>query len=146
MQELRQKLEAVAPEILPFWLRFAIDEERGGFRGQFANDLTIDPRAGKGVILNARILWTFAKTYNFYHDPVFLDTARRAYEYLVSFSSGMLSQAAFIGWLILKAIRLTIRSVSTAKAFIVYALGRVFPCHRRRGDSGCAPLALSRKD
>jgi len=86
VQELRQKAEAeLRSNILPFWLKYAIDEEYGGFRGQIANDLTIDPRADKGLILNARILWTFAKAYNFYHDPVYLETARRAYEYLVHF-------------------------------------------------------------
>lgn len=86
MQELRQKVEAeLRSNILPFWLKYSIDEEHGGFCGQIANDLTIDPRADKGLILNARILWTFAKAYNTYRDPVFLDTARRAYEYLVHF-------------------------------------------------------------
>jgi mannobiose 2-epimerase len=86
MQELRKNVEAeLRSNILPFWLKYAIDEEHGGFRGQIANDLTIDPRADKGLILNARILWTFSKAYNFYQDPVYLETARRAYEYLVHF-------------------------------------------------------------
>ena len=86
MQDLRQKVEAeLLSDILPFWLKYAIDEEYGGFRGQIANDLTIDPRAAKGLILNARILWTFSKAFNVYRNPVYLDTARRAYEYLVRF-------------------------------------------------------------
>jgi len=69
-------------DILPFWLNHAVDHEFGGFRGQIANDLTIDPLAHKGLILNARILWTFAKAYKVYGDEVYLRTARRAYEYL----------------------------------------------------------------
>jgi mannobiose 2-epimerase len=69
-------------DILPFWLKNTIDEEYGGFRGQVANDLTIDPKAAKGLILNARILWTFAKAFSVYREPVYLQTARRAYEYL----------------------------------------------------------------
>ena len=69
-------------DILPFWLNYAVDLEYGGFRGQIANDLTIDPLAHKGLILNARILWTFAKAYKVYRDDVYLRTARRAYEYL----------------------------------------------------------------
>jgi mannobiose 2-epimerase len=69
-------------DILPFWLNHAVDREFGGFRGQIANDLTIDPLAHKGLILNARILWTFAKAYKVYGDEVYLRTARRAYEYL----------------------------------------------------------------
>ena len=86
MSELRQRVEAeLLSDILPFWLKYAIDEEYGGFRGQIANDLTINPHAAKGIILNARILWTFSKAFSTYGDPVYLDAARRAYEYLVRF-------------------------------------------------------------
>jgi mannobiose 2-epimerase len=72
-------------DILPFWLKHTIDDEYGGFRGQIANDLTVDPHAAKGLILNARILWTFSKAYGVYRDPVYLGAARRAYEYLSRF-------------------------------------------------------------
>ena len=86
MSELRQRVEAeLLSDILPFWLKYAIDEEYGGFRGQIANDLTINPHAAKGIILNARILWTFSKAFSAYGDPVYLNAARRAYEYLVRF-------------------------------------------------------------
>jgi mannobiose 2-epimerase len=83
VQELRQKVETeLRSGILPFWLKYTIDDEFGGFRGQIANDLTIDPYAEKGLILNARILWTFSKAYSVYRDPVYLAAAKRAYEYL----------------------------------------------------------------
>jgi mannobiose 2-epimerase len=72
-------------DILPFWLRYGIDEEYGGFRGQISNDLTIDPRADKGLILNARILWSFSKAYSVYRSPVYLAAARRAYDYLTRY-------------------------------------------------------------
>ena len=85
MYDLRSKVEAeVRTGILPFWLKNAIDEENGGFRGQIGNDLTIDSEAGKGVILNARILWTFAKAYSVYREPTYLAPARRAYDYVCS--------------------------------------------------------------
>ena len=83
MYDLRTKVEAeVRAGILPFWLKNSIDEEYGGFRGQIGNDLTIDAHAGKGVILNARILWTFAKAYSVYREPTYLAAARRAYDYI----------------------------------------------------------------
>ena len=86
MYDLRKKVESeLLSDILPFWLKYTIDEEYGGFRGQVSNDLTIDPHADKGLILNARILWTFSKAYSVYRDPVYLATARRAYEYLDRF-------------------------------------------------------------
>ncbi|MGA3080901.1 MAG: AGE family epimerase/isomerase [Terracidiphilus sp.] len=86
MQDLRQKVEKeLLSDILPFWLKYTIDNEYGGFRGQISNDLTIDPHAAKGLILNARILWTFSKAFSVYRDPIYLATARRAYEYLDRF-------------------------------------------------------------
>ena len=86
MQELRKKVETeLRSNILSFWLKYAIDDDFGGFRGQISNDLTIDPRADKGLILNARILWTFSKAFSVYRNPVYLAAARRAYEYLVRY-------------------------------------------------------------
>ncbi|MGB8493729.1 MAG: AGE family epimerase/isomerase [Candidatus Acidiferrum sp.] len=83
---LRERVEReLLGDILPFWLNYDVDHEYGGFRGQIANDLTIDPLAHKGLILNARILWTFAKAYKVYRGEVYLRTARRAYEYLQHF-------------------------------------------------------------
>lgn len=86
VQKLRERVELeLRGDILPFWLKYAVDDEYGGFRGQIANDLTVDPHAAKGLILNARILWTFSKAYGVYRDPLNLGAARRAYEYLSRF-------------------------------------------------------------
>ncbi len=86
MQGLRQRVETeLRSNILPFWVQYAIDERYGGFRGQIANDLTIDPLAPKGLILNARLLWTFSRAFRVYGEQVYLRTARRAYDYLARF-------------------------------------------------------------
>jgi mannobiose 2-epimerase len=83
MDVLRERVEReLLDDILPFWLKYAVDHDFGGFRGQIANDLTIDPLAHKSLILNARILWTFAKAYKVYRSDIYLHTARRAYNYL----------------------------------------------------------------
>jgi cellobiose epimerase len=80
---LRQRVETeLRSNILPFWLKYAVDDEYGGFRGQIANDLTIDPLAHKGLILNARILWTFSRAFKVYGDEIYRLTARRACDYL----------------------------------------------------------------
>jgi cellobiose epimerase len=70
--------------IAPFWLRHAIDDEFGGFRGWIAGDLSVDERADKGVILNARILWTFARASRLFKDSAFRTLADRAYDYFVA--------------------------------------------------------------
>jgi mannobiose 2-epimerase len=122
VQDLRQKAEAeLLSNILPFWLNNSIDDDHGGFRGQIANDLTFDPHAVKGLILNARILWTFSKAFSVYRYPVYLVAARRAYEYLTSF----FSDAEFGGlyWM----LDFEGRPIDTKKriygqAFTIYAL------------------------
>jgi mannobiose 2-epimerase len=122
MHDLRQKVEAeLLTDILPFWLKYTLDDEYGGFRGQIANDLATDPHAAKGLILNARILWTFSRAFRYYRDPVYLSTARRAYEYLTrSFWDG---EFGGVYWM----VDYQGRPIDTKKriygqAFAVYAL------------------------
>jgi cellobiose epimerase len=123
MGGLRERVEReLRGDILPFWLKHAVDEEFGGFRGQITNDLKIDPKANKGLILNARILWTFSKAYRVYGYESYLGTARRAYEYLRRYFwdtefGGVYWMVDYLG-----------KPVETKKriygqAFTVYALG-----------------------
>jgi len=83
VKEWREHVEReLRSDILPFWVNHAVDAEYGGFRGRIGNDLTIHPVAHKGLVLNARILWTFAKAYEVYADHVYLETATRAFDYI----------------------------------------------------------------
>jgi mannobiose 2-epimerase len=68
--------------ILPFWRKKTIDNEHNGFYGQINNDLTIDKQADKGLVLNARILWTFSAVYRNLKHAEDLELAQRAYEYI----------------------------------------------------------------
>ena len=84
MVTLRERVEKeLLGNILPFWLKHTPDNEHGGFYGQIKNDLSVDPSANKGLILNARILWTFSAAHKVYGDELYLKTARRAFEYLL---------------------------------------------------------------
>jgi mannobiose 2-epimerase len=84
MLTLRERVEKeLLGNILPFWLKHTPDNEHGGFCGQIKNDLSVDPSANKGLILNARILWTFSAAHKVYGDELYLKTARRAFEYLL---------------------------------------------------------------
>lgn len=68
--------------ILSFWMKHAIDETNGGFYGYISRDLRIDPNADKSLVLNTRILWTFATAYRVYGDESYKRVADRAYRYL----------------------------------------------------------------
>ena len=76
--ELAQELE----HILKYWTDFCIDNEFGGFVGRrdHLNRQIWDE--SKGIVLNARILWTFSAAYNFTKKPEYLEVADRAYQYI----------------------------------------------------------------
>ncbi len=139
MHDLRQRVEAeLLSNILPFWLKYAVDDEFGGFRGQIANDLTIDPHAAKGVILNARILWTFSKAYSVYRNPVYLGAARRAYEYLVRFFWD--EQFGGVYWMVdYQGRPLDTKKRIYSQAFSVYALAEYY---HAAGDAEILARAL----
>ncbi|MGO8788821.1 MAG: AGE family epimerase/isomerase [Terriglobia bacterium] len=139
MQNFRQRVETeLRSNILPFWLKHAVDEQYGGFRGQMSNDLTIDPLAPKGLILNARILWTFSKAFSVYREEAYLQMARRAYDYITRHfwdteSSGVFWMVDYLG-----------RPVETKKriygqAFTVYSLVEY---HGATGDEDAFAKAL----
>ncbi len=69
-------------DIVPFWLEHSIDQERGGFVARMSNDLMVDREAPKGLILNARILWSFSAFYRRLGDRACLEMAERALDYL----------------------------------------------------------------
>jgi mannobiose 2-epimerase len=86
LDEFRKKVgEELRGNILPFWLEKSPDVEFGGFYGRISYDLRIDRQAPKGLILNSRILWTFARAYRSHPEPKFLQAAQRAYNYLLQF-------------------------------------------------------------
>lgn len=69
-------------QILPFWLKL-IDKQNGGFYGYVSTDGVVNPNAPKGVILHARILWTFSEAYRRTNHPEYLAAADHAYAFLV---------------------------------------------------------------
>lgn len=71
-------------DILPFWRGRTVDEQRGGFIGEMSNDLQIRDDAPKGLILNARLLWSFSAFYRYTQDDRDRALAQRAYEYLTT--------------------------------------------------------------
>ena len=81
----RFALDQLKLSILPFWRKYSIDNEQGGFYGQINNDMTIIKEAEKGQVLNARILWTFSAVYRKFKIKEDLTLAKRAYEYIVTY-------------------------------------------------------------
>lgn len=70
--------------ILPFWVNRMVDTEYGGFYGRVDGDGILHPKANKGLVLNARILWTFSRAYRILKDDKYLQLASRAFKYLTA--------------------------------------------------------------
>jgi cellobiose epimerase len=124
-EALREMRNAIRKEllenILPFWMRRTPDEKNGGFHGGISNDLTVDERASKGLIVNARILWTFSAARQVGPDPDFLKTARRAYDYLLHRFWDLLYGGAY--WMLDHQGRpVDMKKKIYGQAFLVYAL------------------------
>lgn len=85
LASFREELEKeLKDNILLWWMKYAPDEELGGFHGHIDHHNQVVPDKGKGAVLNARILYTFSAAYSMYGQPAYLDIARRAYDYIVA--------------------------------------------------------------
>ena len=78
LQEVRENLTSC---ILPYWL--GLKDPRGGFYSEVAADGTVLYDAPRGVILNARIIWSFAAAYQALHEPSCLVAAVHARDYFL---------------------------------------------------------------
>ena len=88
--------------ILTYWVENTVDAEKGGFIGHINADNSKVPCASKGIILNARILWTFSIAYRKLKDQVYLKMADRAYHYIQNnfrdfISGGVFWEVDFLG-------------------------------------------------
>jgi mannobiose 2-epimerase len=68
--------------ILPFWIKHAVDKINGGFYGALTDNLIIHNEVPRSAIVCARILWTYAAAYQKLGDKQYLEMARWAYDYL----------------------------------------------------------------
>jgi cellobiose epimerase len=82
-KQLRDSIEReLHGNLLPFWRERSLDHIYGGFVAEMANDGALNARAPKGLILNARLLWTFSALYRELADMRDFALARRAFDCL----------------------------------------------------------------
>ena len=112
-------------DILPFWAEQTVDHEQGGFYGLITNDLKIDRDAPKGCVLNARILWTFSAAFRAWPEPLYRETADRAYAYLLEHFWD--EEHSGLVWIVdHKGDFLDARKQTYGQAFGVYAFSEYF--------------------
>jgi len=76
------EMEKELRDILSYWSTNAMDTDFGGFVGEISSVGQKNKGVNKGVVLNARLLWTFSAAYHFFGDPEYLSLADRAFDYL----------------------------------------------------------------
>lgn len=81
IEQVRQELQG---NILPFWIDHTVDQQHGGFIGYIDQEMKPESNADKGLVLNARILWTYAAAYRVFPQEKYLQMAQRAYAYLMA--------------------------------------------------------------
>jgi len=122
---LRQEAETELHQILHWWQTHMTDTEHGGFYGRIDGCGNLHPQAEKGLILNARILWTFSAAAHKTGDPTYAQTAMRAFRYLTEhfwdeLNGGVYWSVDFTG-----APSQTKKQVY-AQAFAIYALSEYY--------------------
>ncbi len=122
----RNRVEAeLRQNILPFWIEHTLDRQYGGFLGTIENDLRFHPGSRKGIVLNTRILWAFSRVFRTYPESVYLQLARRSFDYLVRhfFDPG---HGGVYWTLDCTGSPLDTRKKTYAQAFAIYALAEFF--------------------
>ena len=82
LKKYKAELEQELKNILDYWIKNTIDEVNGGFVGRIDHLGNVHNNAPKGAVLSARILWTFSAAYNLTREPVYLNIAARAFQYI----------------------------------------------------------------
>lgn len=107
--------------ILGYWLNNTADDQYFGYIGEIGSDGVKRPEADKGLVLHARIMWTFASAYRLYKDETYLAASRRAYEALRTHFRD--SEFGGLYWLIdVRGQAVSDKKQVYGQAFVIYAL------------------------
>ena len=125
--------------ILPFWMEYAPDRDRGGFHGEIGDDLRINDGAQRGSVLCSRILWTFASAYRRIGKTEYLDAADWAFRALTE--TFIDPEYGGVFWSVdSEGNPVEDRKHHYAQAFAIYGLTEY---HRVRPGAGALELAQS---
>ena len=80
-QFLQETAEVLKDNILDFWL--TLRDPRGGFYGEVLSSGEIQADAPRGVILNARIMWTFAAAWRRLRNPAYREAAEQTRDWFL---------------------------------------------------------------
>ncbi|WP_128544854.1 AGE family epimerase/isomerase [Larkinella soli] len=85
LRTVRQELSQELKDILAYWQKYGPDPVGGGYYGQVDYKNFPKTDAPKGIVLNSRIVWTFAAAARHTQHDEYLTYAERAYKYIDRF-------------------------------------------------------------
>jgi cellobiose epimerase len=138
LADLRQQASDELQHILDYWTAHALDHQYGGVKGRIDNNNVVDPRADKGAVLHARVLWTFSAAYNLQQKDAWKTVASTIFRYLSTWFIDL--QHGGVYW----TVDFTGRAAETkkqvyAQAFVIYALSEYYKATR---DEQAKKLAI----
>lgn len=122
---LKSELHQELKNILAYWSSHTFDETYGGFVGKIDSKNRIILNASKGIILNTRILWSFAAASNHLKTDDYQDICKRSFQYLKIYfkdttHKGVYWELDYLGQPINK------RKQVYAQSFSIYALSEYY--------------------
>lgn len=127
-------MEDLIHNVLPYWMNKMTDHTHGGFFGRRNGFDVLQEKADKGIILNARILWTFSHAKNVLSNKNVVNAATiqsyrliadRAYTYINQNFQDHTSGGVY--WMVdYKGKPVNTKKQVYAQAFYIYALSEYF--------------------
>ena len=72
--------------IFPFWTsEYILDNENGGFYGKITKDMEIVKDEPRALVLIGRMTYAFSNAYMTFGSPIYLDRAKRAFDYMMKY-------------------------------------------------------------
>jgi mannobiose 2-epimerase len=139
LETLKNELQTELDSILNWWAKYARDETYDGFYGKIDNSNTVIDESPKGLVLNARILYTFSSAYLLNNRASDLAMATRAYEYLIDYFLD-LKEGGFYWSVNSDGSKLADKKQVYGQAFVIYALSEYF---RASGNGNALAIAKS---
>ena len=124
LEEVRDNLTG---NILPYWLK--LKDPRGGFYGEVSADGTVQYDAPRGVILNARLIWSFSAAYAALHRTEYLVAAVHARDWFLEHFCD--HRYGGVYWSVTpEGERLDAKKQLYAQGFAIYGLSQLYKVSR----------------
>lgn len=123
--QLKSELHSELINILDYWSANTLDYDNNGFFGKIDHHNKVVQKAPKGIILNTRVLWSFAAASNHLKTDKYAEICHRSYDYLKAYFKDNKYKGVF--WeLDYKGSPINKRKQVYAQSFTIYALSEYY--------------------